>query len=55
MEKESLNKYDDNGGQKPEITNKRSGTEVVFTQLQEFSKEEIVTKIKEEFFGFGVK
>ena len=23
MEKESLNKYDDNGGQKPEITNKR--------------------------------
>lgn len=52
MDKDSLNQYDDNGGKKPIITEERTGTEVVFTQLQEFSKEEIIQRIKEEFFWF---
>ena len=52
MEKDSLNQYDDNGGRIPKATEKESGTEVIFTQLQQFSKEEIVARIKIEFFWF---
>lgn len=52
MEKDSLNQYDDNGGKIPKVTEKESGTEVIFTQLQQFSKEEIVARIKVEFFWF---
>lgn len=52
MEKESLNRYDDNGGSKPKITDKHAGTEVVFTQLQPFSKDDIIARIKTEFFWF---
>lgn len=52
MEKDSLNQYDDNGGNLPIITDKDLGTEVIFTQLQQFSKEEIVKRIKVEFFWF---
>jgi hypothetical protein len=52
MEKDSLNQYDDNGGRKPTVTNKDVGTEVIFTQIQQFSKEEIVERIKIEFFWF---
>ncbi len=52
MEKDSLNQYDDNGGRKPKTTGKNVGTEVIFTQIQQFSKEEIVERIKNEFFWF---
>ena len=52
MEKDSLNQYDDNGGKEPRITTKKLGTEVIFTQIQQFSKEEIVGRIKTEFFWF---
>ena len=52
MEKDSLNLYDDNGGKEPEVTDKPLGTEVIFTQIQQFSKEEIVERIKLEFFWF---
>lgn len=52
MEKDSLNQFDDNGGKKPKVTQKKTGTEVIFTQLQEFSKDEIVAHIKMEFFWF---
>lgn len=52
MEKDSLNQYDDNGGKKPEITKKERGTRVSFTQLQVFVKEDIVKRIKMEFFWF---
>lgn len=52
MQKDSLNQYDDNNGEKPQITDKETGTEVVFTQILQLSKEEIIGKIKEEFFWF---
>lgn len=52
MEKDSLNQYDDNGGKDPKVSEKALGTEVIFTQLQQFSKEEIVQRIKVEFFWF---
>lgn len=52
MEKDSLNQYDDNGGKTPKTTEKDTGTEVIFTQIQQFSKEDIVERIKTEFFGF---
>ena len=52
MEKDTLNQYDDNGGKKPQITGKNVGTEVIFTQVQQFSKDDIVEKIKIEFFWF---
>lgn len=52
MEKDSLNQYDDNGGKVPRVTEKGLGTEVIFTQLQQFSKEEILARIKVEFFWF---
>ena len=52
MEKDSLNQYDDNGGRTPKTTEKDVGTEVIFTQIQQFSKEDIVERIKTEFFGF---
>ena len=52
MEKDTLNQYDDNGGKKPQITGKNVGTEVIFTQVQQFSKDDIVERIKIEFFWF---
>lgn len=52
MDKDTLNQYDDNDGKKPHVTQKETGTEVIFTQIQQFSKEEIVEKIRAEFFGF---
>lgn len=52
MEKDSLNQYDDNGGKTPKTTEKDTGTEVIFTQIQQFSKEDIVERIKTEFFWF---
>lgn len=52
MEKDTLNQYDDNGGKKPQITGNNVGTEVIFTQVQQFSKDDIVEKIKIEFFWF---
>ena len=52
MEKDSLNQYDDNGGRTPKTTEKDVGTEVIFTQIQQFSKEDIVERIKTEFFWF---
>ncbi len=52
MDKDSLNQYDDNGGLKPQITSKDTGTEVVFEQIIQLSKEEIEEKIKSEFFWF---
>lgn len=52
MEKDTLNQYDDNGGKEPIITEKESGTEVIFTQLNQFTKDEIVARIKVEFFWF---
>lgn len=52
MEKDTLNQYDDNGGKEPRITVKEVGTEVTFTQLNQFSKKEIIERIKMEFFWF---
>lgn len=52
MDKDSLNQYDDNGGNDPIPTDKETGTIVVFTQIQTFSREEIIDRIKEEFFWF---
>lgn len=52
MDKNTLNRYDDNAGKKPHVTQKAIGTEVIFTQIQQFSKEEIVEKIRAEFFWF---
>ena len=46
MEKDTLNQYDDNGGKEPRITVKEVGTEVTFTQLTQFSKKEIIERIK---------
>lgn len=52
MDKDSLNRYDDNGGMKPQISCKETGTEVVFEQIIQLSKKEIEEKIKSEFFWF---
>lgn len=52
MEKDSLNQYNDNDGEIPQLTYKDLGTSVVFSQIQQFSKEEIVEKIKTDFFWF---
>jgi len=52
MDKDSLNKYDDNGGKQPVETEQRTGTRVIFTQINTFTKEEIIQKIKETFFWF---
>ncbi len=52
MHKESLNQFDDNGGEKPKETNYPTGTKVIFTQIEVLDKEEIIEKIKENFFWF---
>jgi len=52
MNKEALNAYDDNGGKEPFQTINDTGTTVSFTQLIMMSREEIVDRIKEEFFWF---
>ncbi len=52
MEKDSLNQFDDNGGNEPKETEKEVGTEVRFAQLQAFSKDEVIAHIKTEFFWF---
>lgn len=52
MSKESLNEYDENAGKIPIETNESTGTKVIFTQLNAMYKEEIINKLKEEFFWF---
>ncbi len=52
MDKNSLNAYDDNNGQKPIITDEVVGTTVTFTQLINLSKKEIFDKVRDEFFWF---
>lgn len=52
MNKDSLNQYDDNGEKLPCKVEKLTGTKVSFTQLESMEKEDIINKIKEEFFWF---
>lgn len=52
MNKDSLNEYDDNGGNEPVETSNSVGTKVTFTQLITLSKDEIIDEIKNEFFWF---
>lgn len=52
MDKDSLNQYDDNGGDIPVEVSQDTGTSVIFTQIQNFSKAEIIDKIKSTFFWF---
>jgi len=52
IEKDHLNQFDDNGGNLPKVTRTPVGTEVSFVQTEGFSKEEIITKIKNEYFWF---
>ena len=52
MNRDSLNKYDDNEGKKPSATEEGTGTKVQFNQIINLEKEEIVKRIKEEFFWF---
>lgn len=52
MNKDSLNQYDDNDEKIPRKVQKLTGTKVCFTQLEFMEKEDIINKIKEEFFGF---
>lgn len=52
MDKDSLNCYDDNGGKQPLETDMKPGTKVIFTQINTFSQEDIIQKIKETFFWF---
>lgn len=52
MNKNSMNAYDDNGENLPNKTTDDSGTTVIFTQIVTLYKEEIIEKIREEFFWF---
>lgn len=52
INKDSLNQFDDNNGKKPQLVEKETGTEVIFTGIQEFSKDEIVEFIKISFSWF---
>lgn len=52
MDKDSLNKYDDNGGNAPTEVSEQTGTQVSFTQIGTFSKDEIIQKIETTFFWF---
>ncbi|MEA5009685.1 ATP-binding protein [Clostridium tyrobutyricum] len=52
MNKDSINTYNDNDKRRPKETTDDIGTEVVFTQLITMAKEEIINRIKEEFFWF---
>ena len=52
MNKDSLNQYDDNVEKLPCKVEKLTGTKVSFTQLESMEKEDIINKIKEEFFWF---
>ena len=52
MNKDSLNQYDDNDEKIPRKVQKLTGTKVCFTQLEFMEKEDIINKIKEEFFWF---
>lgn len=52
MNKDFLNKYDDNDGKAPIETEEDVGTKVTFMQLITLSKEEIIEAIKNEFFWF---
>jgi hypothetical protein len=52
MNKDLLNKYDDNNGVKPTCTEDLVGTNVRFTQLISLSKEDIIEEIQNEFFWF---
>lgn len=52
IKKDSLNQFDDNNGKKPKLVEKETGTEVIFTGIQEFSKDEIIECIKINFSWF---
>lgn len=52
MDRDNLNKYDDNNGKAPVTTNKETGTLVRITQLDPIDKEELIIRLKEEFFWF---
>lgn len=52
IKKDSLNQFDDNNGEKPKLVEKETGTEVIFTGIQEFSKDEIIECIKINFSWF---
>lgn len=52
MNKDSINQYDDNGGNLPVIAHEKTGTTVTFFQLIDLYKEDIIERIKGEFFWF---
>ena len=52
IKKDSLNQFDDNNGKKPKLVETETGTEVIFTGIQEFSKDEIIECIKINFSWF---
>lgn len=52
MDRDHLNQYDDNAGNPPEETNEETGTIVRITQMDDIDKEEVIQRIKEEFFWF---
>lgn len=52
MDRDMLNQYDDNGGRAPKETTKETGTLVRITQMEALNKDEVVQRIKEEFFWF---
>jgi hypothetical protein len=52
MDRDSLNKYDANGGDIPSVTSDPLGTKVTFSYLNNISKDEIIGSVKEEFFWF---
>lgn len=52
MDRNQLNQYDDNGGKLPNETDRETGTLVRITQMDVVQKEEVIQRIKEEFFWF---
>lgn len=52
INRDSLNQFDDNGGDLPKRVDDNSGTIVTFTGISSFSKKEIIDKLRETFFWF---
>ena len=52
MEKDTINKYDDNGSKEPTVVDSETGTSVTFTQIENFDEKEIIDKIRDTFFWF---
>ena len=52
MERDRLNQYDDNNGNPPNKTLKKTGTTVRMTQMESLNKEDVIEAIKSEFFWF---